>query len=242
MFGAYKFRDVVAMQDCGALGAFNLGSVSSTLYTGTSASVSTFQTIGGSNNFHRLVYRLYIPLWGQSTASNFAFGSLSLGLASLSSTYWSVVGLASASSSSIRNSAAWAKIDSANCVVTLNSATQSASPNTLVAVLDVRPEKFSAQWPYVTPYIAFNAAASGAVSATAALTCDAYLTDFEPASNFDQKTQNWHIRNKLRNDSRGRDRLYLKPRRGTEAQVFQEVIHGWSLECGDGVTNMADFQ
>ena len=186
-FAAFKFRDQVAMQDTGYLGAFALNSAVATYFTGGTTSVSTFQTIGSSNNFHKLVYRLYVPLWGQSTASNFALTSAYLQLWSLTSSMSSLVGLASSLSSPLRASSNWAQIDSANAYVMLNSSAQSASPNTIVAVLDVRPEKFSAQWPYVTPVLSCTVA-SGAVSATAAITCDAYLTDFEPASLFDQST------------------------------------------------------
>lgn len=188
MFGAYKFRDQIAMQDTGYLTAFSLVAASSVYYTGSNA-VSTYQTIGGSNNFHKLVYRLYLPLWKNSTStSSFCHSALNLYLASPTAGFGP--GQASSSVSSVSSN--WTLIDSANCTTQFTSSAMSASSlsATNVAILDVRPEKFSGSPPiYITPIVSTDSNSAGsAVLALCALTCDAYFTDYSPASNFDQST------------------------------------------------------
>ena len=184
MFGAYKYRDQIAMQDTGYLQAFSLVSASSVYYTG-SAAVSTFQSV---NNFAKLVYRLYVPLWKNSTStSSFCHSAVNLYLASLNSTY--NPGNTSSSASSISSN--WALLDSLNATAQLTSSAMSASSlsATWVAMIDYRPEKYSISPPYITPVVATDSNAAGsAVLALCALTCDAYFTDYQPASNFDSAT------------------------------------------------------
>lgn len=205
-FGAYKYRDVIAMQDVGYLTAFQTSSSSGVFMTGgwsagastqsTGAVVSTFQTIGGSNNFHRLVYRLYVPIWTNwsAQASSWQHGSTSLFLCSLASSIASLSNLAtwSAYSSLWSVGSNWGIIDSANCYAALySSAFGPLVSSTAVLTLDVRPEKFSANYgPYITPLVTMTSH-SAAVSNLLAMTCDAYLTDFEPASLFDQSTADY---------------------------------------------------
>ena len=159
-FGAYKFRDQIAMQDCGYLGAFQVVSAASVYYTG-GAAVSTYQTIGSSNNFHKLMYRLYVPLWGQSVASNLTHGSTALFLASLNSTF--NPGNTSSSASSVSSN--WSLIDasstfSGNLFAAIYSSTSSISGSTYVAAIDIRPERFSAAFNYITPVVVTTAGSS----------------------------------------------------------------------------------
>src|SRR5208282_4841757 len=147
MFAAYKFRDQVAMQDCGYLGAFTVVSAASSYYTG-GANVSTFHTIGSTNNFHKLMYRLYVPVWGQSAASNWSHGSTNLYLASPTSAAYLTT---SSSLSSIASN--WTLIDSTNLTATIYSSASSVSGSTYIAAIDLRPEKFSVNWSVVTPVV-----------------------------------------------------------------------------------------
>lgn len=180
MFGAYKFRDQIAQQDCGYLGAFQVVSAASSYFTG-GAAVSTFQTIGSTNNFHKMIYRLIVPVWGQSVASNWSHGSTNLYLYSIGSAY--ITGASSSISSVASN---WTIVDSTNLTAAFYSSASSGSGSTFVAALDIRPEKFSAQWTYLTPAVVTTI--GNAMSTYAAVVCDAYLTDYEPASLFDQAT------------------------------------------------------
>ena len=189
-FGAYKYRDQVAMQDCGYLGAFLVVSAASVYYTG-GANVSVSHTIGSTNNFHKLAYRLYIPNYGQSAASSWTHSSTFLYLASPNSSYNPGTGASSSLSSVLSVASNWNLIDSANLVASFSNTGSSASSSTYVAMIDLRPEKFpstaSIPFYYVTPVVSITSG-SNAMSTYAALTCDAYLTDYEPASNFDSPT------------------------------------------------------
>jgi hypothetical protein len=189
MFGAYKFRDQIAQQDCGFLGAFMVNSVSSSYFTG-GANVSTSQVLGSTNNFHKLIYRLYVPNYGQSAASSWTHSSTYLYLASPNSSYNPGTGVSSSLSSVLSVASNWTLIDSLNCVASFSNTGSSASSSTYVAAIDLRPEKFPytllAQ-NYITPVV-YITSGSNAMSTPAALICDAYLTDYEPASNFDAAT------------------------------------------------------
>lgn len=186
MFGTYKFRDHIAQQDCGYLGAFTITSGATVYYTG-GAAISTYQTIGGSNNFHKLMYRMIVPVWGQVAASNFSHGSTAIFLASPITGYGP--GQASSSVSSVSSN--WSLIDassnfSGNLLAAFYSASSSVSGSTYVAALDIRPEKFSAQYTYITPVVVTTVGAN--TTANAAVVCDAYMTDFQPALKFDAAT------------------------------------------------------
>src|SRR5271166_3209671 len=183
-FAAFKFRDVVCQQDCGYLGAFQVVSAASSYFTG-GAAVSTWQTLGSTNNFHKLAYRLVVPVWGQSVASNWSHGSTNLYLYSLASSLNSIISLSNGSSV-VSIASNWGIIDSVNFTASFGSAASSVSGSTYVAMIDMRPEKFSTQWPYVTPVVVTTI--GNAMSTYAAVVCDAYVTDYEPASLFDSAT------------------------------------------------------
>jgi len=116
---------------------------------------------------------------------------MSLFLCSLASSLWTSVSNSAASSLwSVGSN--WGIIDSANCYAALYSSTFGPLiSSTAVLTLDVRPEKFSANFgPYITPLVTLTAG-TNAVSTFLAMTCDAYHTDFEPASLFDQSTADY---------------------------------------------------
>lgn len=195
-FGAYKYRDHVAFVDTGLLNAAVTAQSASTVSTVSSGKPLL---MFGSNNFHKVLYRLYAASAGTTAALNiyywrpgFAGDALSAYSTSYGSGNWASSGSTPTYISNLWSQSAyssvssyWSQADSANFTVS-----GSHSTSTTVLALDFRPEKFSAGWSVILPVAAVYGASASTVSTNFTVTGDAYLTDFQPASNYDSSTLN----------------------------------------------------
>lgn len=195
-FGAYKYRDHVAFVDTGLLNAAVTAQSASTVSTVSSGKPLL---MFGSNNFHKVVYRLYAASAGTTAALDVYYwrpGFPGDALSGYSSSYGSGAWASNSSLAATINqlwstsayssvSSYWSQADSANFTVS-----GSHSTSTTVLTLDFRPEKFSAPWNVVLPVVQVYGASASTVSTNFTVTGDVYLTDFQPASNYDSSTLN----------------------------------------------------
>ena len=195
-FGAYKYRDHVAMLDTGLLNAAVTAQSASTVSTASSGKpILMF----GSNNFHKVLYRLYAASAGTTAALNIYYwrpGFPGDALSAYSTSYGSGVWASSSTSPTFisnlwsqsaysSTSSYWSQADSASFTVS-----GSHSTSTTVLALDLRPEKFSSPWNVLLPVVQVYGASASTVSTNFTVIGDAYLTDFQPASNYDSSTLN----------------------------------------------------
>lgn len=144
------------------VGDFDVGSTLQFIASSASGSVSG--TVAQDFSlFQKYVYKLYCK--GNATQPTLMLFSASTS--------------ASASSN-------WAVIDSANCAVTMSSASASTSTKLFCAILEARAEKcFSGSTPirYIMPVLVIGSAVSnGSSSIQGYVTCQGVIPDYGPAS------------------------------------------------------------
>ena len=145
-----------------AVGDFDVGSTLQFIASSASGSVSG--TVAQDlSKFQKYIYKMYLK--GNATQPTLMLFSASTS--------------ASASSN-------WSVIDSANCAVTMSSASASVSTRVFETILEVRAEKlFSGTTPirYILPVVVIGSTVSnGSSSCQGFVTCQGVTPDFDPAS------------------------------------------------------------